>query len=140
MHKSIIIALLLAPLVLFTACKGAEKSTSSATKGRSTAGSSIALMNNFMNGNKEKILGNYELAINYFNKCLKIDPQHAASLYELANIYEYQGKDVMALNHIKQAVEIDGENIWYARLLGLVYEKHGMFDEAATVYLSLIHI
>lgn len=128
------------PLVLLSACKGSEQSArgSAPSKGRTSAGGSVALMNNFMNGNKEKILGNYELAINYFNKCLKLDPEHSASLFELANIYEFQGKDVMALSHVRRAVDIDGENVWYARLLGLVYEKHGMFDEAAQVYEGIV--
>ena len=133
------ILLFLLSLALLGSCKSSQKSASQSNgKTRSSAGSGVALMNNFMNGNKEKILGNYELAITYFNKCLKFDPNHAASLYELANIYEFQGKDVMALSHIKRAVEIDDTNIWYSRLLGLVYEKHGLFDEAAKVYDEIV--
>lgn len=137
MRKPSIILLFATLLGLFTACKSSKETASGGEK-RASAGSEMAIMNNFMNGNKEKILGNYEPAIDYFNRCIKLDPDHAASYYELANIYEFQGKDMMALSHIKKAVELDGSNLWYQRLLGLVYEKHGMFAEAANVYEGVV--
>jgi len=40
----------------------------------------------FIEGKKEALLENYEEAESLFKKCLAADPNHAASMFELANI------------------------------------------------------
>ena len=46
----------------------------------------IALKNNFFEANKEKMIGNDDKAIKLFQNCIDIDPQHAASYYEMAHL------------------------------------------------------
>ena len=41
----------------------------------------------FFNANKEKVLGNYEIAESLFSQALQLNPTSAAVMYELANIY-----------------------------------------------------
>ncbi|MBK7181506.1 MAG: tetratricopeptide repeat protein [Bacteroidetes bacterium] len=48
----------------------------------------------FFNANKEKVLGNYELAETYYSQALRINPNSAATMYELANIYLFQNNKI----------------------------------------------
>lgn len=97
----------------------------------------MELMEYFMEGNKEKLLGNQQRAADNFNKCLKIEPRHAASLYELATIYEYQGRNSLSLSLIKQASEADPANEWYRVSMANIYAKNGKFEEAVRIYKAL---
>ena len=45
----------------------------------------------FIEGCKERMKGNIEIAENSFKECLKIDPNSSAVKYELGNIYRFNG-------------------------------------------------
>ncbi len=92
----------------------------------------------FFNANKERILGNYELAANLFTRCLSLDPENAAVMYELAGLYEAQGEDETALSLIKKAVDIEENNTWYKLLLAHLYQKMSDYATAASVYETII--
>lgn len=91
----------------------------------------------FIDATKEKIMGQYENAAELFNEVLKRDKKNDAAAYELARIYEFQGKKDKALKSIKIAVEIDPENNWYQMFLANTYESQGQFKNAIKVYEGL---
>src|SRR3989339_287821 len=56
-------------------------------KSKLTEHEEISLINTFVEANKEKMIGNNLIAETLFLKCLEIDPNHDASLYELSYLY-----------------------------------------------------
>ena len=61
-------------------------------------------------------LGNFELAISYFNKTVIEDPVHDSAWMSLASNYYKQKDYIEAKNHLIKAIEIDSENIKYWEL------------------------
>jgi tetratricopeptide (TPR) repeat protein len=98
----------------------------------------INLTYNFYNANKEKILGNLDKAADLFAQCLRIDPHHAASMYELANIYMDQKKATDALFFAKEAAQEEPDNVWYQLQLAEIYQTGNKYEEAAEIYENLI--
>jgi len=78
----------------------------------------------FYEGEKAKMAGNFEIAINFFNTALKFE-QVGAAHYEISKLcsqlpkFEKMGKD-----HIRAAVEIEPTNPWYLKDLAY-YEVYG---------------
>ncbi|MBN2174129.1 MAG: tetratricopeptide repeat protein [Bacteroidales bacterium] len=81
----------------------------------------------FFDANKEKMLGNYDEAKKLYQKCLDINPEDDASMFELAKIYKDQKNFTEALNYAQQATETDPTNeyylLFYADLLPL-FERY----------------
>lgn len=73
-----------------------------------------------------------------FEQALGLDPGHAPSLYELANLYAMEGELDKALGYSTRASELDPDNIWFrgqkARLL--VYLNR--FEEALPLFESML--
>jgi tetratricopeptide (TPR) repeat protein len=134
--------LLLLALVLFS-CKTSEKGAGG--KAAST-GNNKGLSNKdevqfkyvFMNANKERILGNYDLAEGLFLQALKIDPNSAASMYELSGIYGFQNNKSQALLYGKKAAAIDPKNTWYQLQYANCLKDSRQLEEIPAVYELLI--
>jgi tetratricopeptide (TPR) repeat protein len=92
----------------------------------------------FMEGNKQKILGNWDEAEANFKKALMIDPNHTASMYELARIYWQQGRVDDAILLGSKAVSLDPENNWYQILLADLYKSTQQYDKVVEVFQNLI--
>ncbi len=92
----------------------------------------------FMDANKAKILGNFSEAIKLFQESLQIDPESAASRYEIARIYAEDGNFPAALGYAREAYEIESDNIWYAQFLGQLYSETGKIEESIEVFKSII--
>lgn len=88
----------------------------------------------FFNANKEKILGNYDLAETLFSQALQLNPTSSATMYELANIYAFQNKKVPALFYSKKAAMIEPTNIWYQLLYIECLKSNKEDAEAIKVY------
>ncbi len=104
--------------MVFTSCKSQKSGLSDTSKSehKTTSLSDkelVQLKFLFFEANKDRILGNYELAETHYSQALKIDPNNAASMYELSGIYAYQGNKSRALFFSKKASEIDPKNVWY---------------------------
>jgi tetratricopeptide (TPR) repeat protein len=91
-----------------------------------------------MEGNKQKILGNWDEAEANFKKALMIDPNHTASMYELARIYWQQGRVDDAILLGSKAVSLDPENNWYQILLADLYKSTQQYDKVVEVFQNLI--
>jgi tetratricopeptide (TPR) repeat protein len=92
----------------------------------------------FSEGLIQKMQGNYPEAIDKFKKCLDIYPNHAASMYEIAFIYNGGGKSTEALPYAQKAVLIDGANSWYSLLLAKCYMEIKKYSDASLVYEKLV--
>jgi tetratricopeptide (TPR) repeat protein len=92
----------------------------------------------FIDGCKERMKGNVELAENAFKECLKIDPTSAAVKYELGNIYRFNGLYDNALKYGKECANAVPSNEWYQLLyIECLHNKH-QFAQAADVYGRLV--
>lgn len=92
----------------------------------------------FIEANKDKLLGNYDKAIEAYKNVLKDDPRNHAAAYELARIYDLRSEWNEALRYLKIATENDESNEWYQKLMADVLEKAGRNAEAAKIYETLI--
>ncbi len=92
----------------------------------------------FFDANKERILGNYDMAETLFAQALKVDPNSAPTMYELANIYSFQNNKNQALFYSKKAASIDPKNVWYQLLYASCLKENKMLSEVAVVYERLV--
>jgi tetratricopeptide (TPR) repeat protein len=94
----------------------------------------------FIEGLKQKMMGNSDNAIQYFNNCFSINPKSAAVLYELAKIHVSKSDLMSAQPLLKNAIEINPENKWYQLLLAQIYQNNKQYIEASKIYSNLIKI
>lgn len=92
----------------------------------------------FIDGNKQKILENWPEAEANFKKALKIDPNHDASMYELARIYMRDGRADDAILLMENAISINQNNEWYYLLLADLYRQTRKFEKVAEAFGKLI--
>jgi tetratricopeptide (TPR) repeat protein len=128
--------------VIFISCRPSKQvastSEKSGAKKQLTEKEHVDFEYIFFNGNKEKILGNYDLAETLFAQALRIDPNSAAAMYELANIYAFQNNNNQALYYSKKAAAIDPKNIWYQLLYADCLKANKQPAEVATVFQKLL--
>ena len=101
---------------------------------------SIQVKELYFDGLHEKIVQNYQLAGDYFNRVLEIDPANDAAMYELANFSLAQNKDAEAERLIRNAVTVKPENEWYWVLLADIYKKTNNIVELVPVLDELTRI
>lgn len=94
--------------------------------------------NNFYSALKQKSLENYDQAIKYFEKCIKLNKTEAAPHYELSQIYFIQDKLTESLKHSKIAYNLSPKNKWYALFYAENLFSNKKFYEAVRVYKNLI--
>lgn len=92
----------------------------------------------FIEGLKQKMAGNFDSAIQYFNSCLEIDPNSAATLYEIANIHVAKGELISAKLVLEKAIQINPDNKWYQLLLAQIYQNNKQYINASEIYDELI--
>lgn len=134
--KSLIFYLPLA-LLLFSACR-TNKNISGAKPPALSERDQIVFSQLFFDASKEKIIGNYPQALALFNKCLLIDRNSGATMYEMAALLEGQDKTSEAIALLENAVKVEIENQWYKLFLAQLYEKENNFNEAIKIYKELL--
>ena len=92
----------------------------------------------FLDGVKQKSLGNTEQAINFFQKAIEVNPEEPAAHYELAKLLVKKNKLDEALYETQRAAELDPDNDWYKLLLANIYEKKGQYQESLEVWEELV--
>ncbi len=95
---------------------------------------------NFSEGIIQKLNGNYPEAIDKFQKCLDVYPNHAASLYEIGYIYSGGGKSQEAIQYALKAVSLDDKNEWYRMLLSKCYMETKKFEDASASFAKLVKL
>jgi tetratricopeptide (TPR) repeat protein len=92
----------------------------------------------FHNANKERILGNYQLAASLFLQCTQIAPKESSPYYELAHLFESSNEKKLALEYSEKAVKLDPENYWYRVLYAHSLQNTGNSAAAIKQYEILI--
>ncbi len=92
----------------------------------------------FHNANKERILGNYQLAANLFLQCTHIAPKEAAAYYELAHLFESSKEKKLAIEYSEKAVKLAPDNYWYRVLYAHSLQRSGNSLAAIKQYEILI--
>jgi len=96
------------------------------------------LSETFFEASRQKMLGNLKEAAVLFHDCIKIDPQHAASHYELANILYKSEELADALPFARKARQLDTENEWYTLFEADILMNLGDVPNAILLYQRLI--
>ncbi len=127
-----------------TGCKTSEKGGSSKSKNEKNQNASAQSNADnsavFIDANNQKMLGNYTEAAKLYEKCLEINPNDDASLYELSKINLMENNTEEALIQIQRAAEIDPYNNYYLVLYASVLQSFEKFGEAVKVYKQLIEL
>lgn len=91
----------------------------------------------FIEGLKQSKLNNPQAAVALFSKCLEIDPNSAAAMFELANMHIVNKDLTSASVLLEKAIGINPENKWYKLLLASIFQQTKQFEKAADLYNQL---
>ena len=94
----------------------------------------------FIEGLKQKMIGNQQAAISLFSKCLTINPNSSSAMFELAKIHSGNGDMTSSSLLLEKAIKIEPENKWYKVLLAQIYEQGKQFKLAAELYQQLYQL
>ncbi|MFB0926334.1 MAG: tetratricopeptide repeat protein, partial [Vicingaceae bacterium] len=136
-------------VVFISACSSTKETGASAKQKTTTSSSKSALVDLsekeqikfkflFHNANKERMLGNYQEAVNLFKECTLVAPKESASYYELANLFENSKQKELALEFAEKAIELDPENYWYRIQYAHSLQRNGNIEEAIKQYKKII--
>lgn len=92
----------------------------------------------YFDGINAKMKGNTAEALEKFQKCLNMDPNNAATLYEIAGILHNSDRNNEALPYAKKAASLDEQNIWYQLLYAGCLKETGKYNDAISVYQKTI--
>ena len=93
----------------------------------------------FVEALKQKMLGNVQVTMQLLSNCLEIDPNSAAVMYELANIYAANNNLIGASLLLEKAVSINSDNKWYKIMLAQIYQQQRKFVQAGDIYSQLLN-
>lgn len=96
--------------------------------------------NYFYSALNQKSLENYSQAIDFFEKCIKLDKKQPAAYYEISKIYSVQEKFSESLKYAKTAYDLNPENKWYALFYAENLFSNKKFYESIKVYKNLIKL
>jgi tetratricopeptide (TPR) repeat protein len=114
--------LLFLSFVVFAAC-GSKKATVVTDENHAK------FQQYFFEGEKAKMAGNFEIAINYFNTALKYE-QVSAAHYEISKLSSQLPKfEKLGREHIRMAVEMEPTNSWYLKDLAYYEVYSGNIKE-----------
>ncbi|MDP3434281.1 MAG: tetratricopeptide repeat protein, partial [Bacteroidota bacterium] len=67
----------------------------------------------FIEGLKQKMIGNQQAAVTLFSKCLQINPNSSSAMFELAKIHSSSGDQTSSSLLLEKAIGLSPENKWY---------------------------
>jgi tetratricopeptide (TPR) repeat protein len=88
----------------------------------------------YVEGIKQKLLGNGGDALKYLEGAIEINPQSDAAYYQIAQIVGSNGDVENGKRYLKKALEIDENNIWYLMMMGGFYYQEKKLDSAIIYY------
>jgi tetratricopeptide (TPR) repeat protein len=92
----------------------------------------------FLDASKQKLIGNYDKAIDFCQQALELDKDNHAVLYELSQLYMLTGSYGYSIDNAEKAVKLNPKNEWYNLHLAHLYRANGLYKEAANVYEGLV--
>lgn len=91
----------------------------------------------FIEGLKQKMIGNQQAAISLFSKCLQIDPNSSSAMFELAKIHSSNGDLTSSSLLLEKAIQTNPENKWYKLMLAQIFQQGKQYKKAAEIYQKL---
>jgi len=91
----------------------------------------------FIEGLKQKMIGNQQAAVTLFSKCLEINPNSSSAMFELAKIHSSRGDQTSSSLLLEKAIILNAENKWYRLLLAQIYQQGKQYKKAADLYQEL---
>ena len=88
----------------------------------------------YVEGIKQKLMGNGGDALSCFEQCIKIKPESDAAYYQMAQIVIGNGDLLNGKKYALKALSIDNQNIWYLIMLGGMYYQENNLDSAIIYY------
>lgn len=142
--RKIYLAFFALTIFLASSCQTVRKHVRSAVPAQSVAQEDTVsedqkneLEYTFIEGLKQKMIGNTQAATTLFSKCLEIDPNSAASMFELAKIYSGNGDQTSSSLLLEKAINIDPGNKWYKMMLAQIYQQGKQYKKAADMFQQL---
>ncbi len=135
-------------LLVFSSCKS-EKKTTASHAGTSENAEPEALrpqvdlrfQEKFFEAQKQKALGNIDLAYKAFMECLVLEPTNGAVNYEVARIEANKNQNISRAAELALiAVKSDLQNPWYHKLLGDLYMELAKTDLAIKEYKEVVRL
>ncbi|HMN06804.1 MAG TPA: tetratricopeptide repeat protein [Flavobacteriales bacterium] len=96
------------------------------------------VMRLFMDATSARLQGNYGQAVQHYRSVLKLDPNNAASMFELAKLYHQGMQEDEALALAKKAAAVEKDNIWYRFLVADLSSQMGDLAGAAKAYQGIL--
>ena len=131
-------------LILASSCGTSKKQASSAVQAKTEVNEPVLSEDDknefeytFIEGLKQKMIGNPQAAITFFSKCLAINPNSSAAMFELAKIHSSNGDQTSSSLLLEKAINIDPDNKWYKLLLAQIYQQGKQYKKAADLYQQL---
>ncbi|MDP4207481.1 MAG: hypothetical protein Q8928_01575 [Bacteroidota bacterium] len=124
-------------IVFFVGCSSAHRATNKNTsqlKASSIVEDTFDYDYYFLEGTKQKLLGNYNDAILLLNSALMINKFSAASYFQLSQIYFTTRNIAKALNYGRLAVRYDDTNSVYELNLARLYHDVCKIDSSLLLY------
>lgn len=94
----------------------------------------------FIEGIKQRTLGNPDEAIKIFSRCLELDPNSSAALFEMTNIHVSKGDYQSSMMMCEKAVSLNPDNKYYHLLLIKIYLQNKLYEKASKEYESLVRL
>jgi tetratricopeptide (TPR) repeat protein len=94
----------------------------------------------FIEGIKQRTLGNPDEALKIFSRCLEIDPNSSAALFEMANIHVAKSDFQSSMMLCEKAVSLNPDNKYYHLLLIKIYLQNKLYEKASNEYASLVKL
>jgi tetratricopeptide (TPR) repeat protein len=92
----------------------------------------------FIEGLKQKMIGNQQAAVTLFSKCLDINPNSSSAMFEMAKIHSGNGDQTSSSLLLEKAIKISPENNWYKLMLAQIYQQGKQHEKAAELYQELL--
>jgi len=145
-NKVFILSVSIFIFLLFNQCKSPSKGSSGQNKNQSNSKLKIQDIEEqkefdkyYFEGEKQKQINNYTVAINNFLQALKIKANSPAVAYEVASIYFNQNKVKMAETYAAFAYESNPNNKWYAILYTDILQSLKKYDKATKIFEDLVN-
>lgn len=138
-----IAVLITAAVLLLSACSGSKETVDAPEKGPKGELSSREQYKAdymFMEGNRERVLGNWETAAEFYGACLEVDEDNHAAMYELSLCLNKMGLVKESIGFAALAVKNDPENEWYKVRHANILLESGDAEGAAKAFESLIDL
>lgn len=127
-----IVFLLLIPAFIFSCGRKITPSSVIGKTGKNYDGAAFNYI--YVEAIKQKLMGNAADALNYFEQCIKINPESDATYFQMAQIVMNSGDSKNAKKYANRALSIDQENFWYLTMMAGIYYQEKNLDSAIIYY------